>query len=81
MAFLFEYRSRLLRNYQSSYNSGRAFHLLSLYYLAIPFYEHALEDPAMEYSMEAAYNLAMIYIVIGSPHLAQSILKKYWTIQ
>lgn len=73
-----------------SYNFGRAFHLLSLYQLAVPHYQQVLDmhdgnTKAKERSRqtgftawpEAAYNLSLVYLHSGNPILANQVMERY----
>ncbi|KAJ3274925.1 transcription factor TFIIIC subunit tfc4 [Terramyces sp. JEL0728] len=73
--FLTHYR-RLKNDCESDYNIARAFHHIGLLHIATPFYERCLQT---EYSLEAAYNLHLIYVECGSYQLAKQILKQYCT--
>jgi len=58
---------------ESTYNMARAFHQLSLFYLANPLYEKVIASNT-DLRMEAAYNLSLIYRTSGSEELARKIL-------
>ncbi|KAJ1549965.1 transcription factor TFIIIC subunit tfc4, partial [Nowakowskiella sp. JEL0078] len=93
--FLFRYRDLRSYNLESSFNIARAFHHIGLSHLAIPFYEEVLglhvTDgrrkmsviglPEEEQSLkrEAAYNLSMFYMSVGSTFLAEKLLRDYCT--
>ncbi|ODV78425.1 TPR-like protein [Suhomyces tanzawaensis NRRL Y-17324] len=67
------------------YNFGRFFHMIGLTSLAVDFYEKVLEfngkiDVAYDLSVEAAYNLALIYNINGNSLLARDLTEKYLTI-
>ena len=74
---------------EATYNAARALHQINLMYLAQPLYEKCLEikdefvktnkDLAKnaDLSVEAAYNLSLIYRASGCDDLARAVLKKY----
>jgi len=67
------------------YNMGRLFHMLGLTSLAVTHYEKVLEfhgklDEEYDMSVEAAYNLTLIYNINGNSQLARAITEKYLTI-
>ncbi|KAJ3022930.1 transcription factor TFIIIC subunit tfc4 [Thoreauomyces humboldtii] len=73
---------------EASYNVARAFHQTGLTHLAIPYYEevlstsdeHRIPEGGQDMKREAAYNLSLIYVAIGSMGLAELLLRKYCTI-
>ncbi|MCJ1479050.1 transcription factor TFIIIC subunit tfc4 [Lambiella insularis] len=76
---------------ECEFNVGRAYQMLGLTHLAIPFYERCLDlneevqricgGGAMEdYALEAAYTLQGIWAASGEMHLAQKITEKYLVI-
>lgn len=88
--YLSKYRNMRKYKMEIEYNFARAFHFLGLAHLAVRHYENVLEltlDHDKEFyafgidlRMEAAYNLALIYMDNGSPGLAHMIYQKYITI-
>ena len=69
------------RTPDAAYNVGRAFHQLDLCYLAIPYYQKALEplpgQPPATFRREAAFNLSLIYRKAGAHEAARRIMAKY----
>jgi tetratricopeptide (TPR) repeat protein len=69
---------------EALYNVGRAFMQLSLFHLAVPLFEQALDikvvDPKLDLSREIAYALSIIYTDTGATKLARQILIKHCTI-
>ncbi|ODQ80279.1 hypothetical protein BABINDRAFT_171250 [Babjeviella inositovora NRRL Y-12698] len=67
-----------------NYNFGRAFHMLGLTTLAVPYYEKVLAfeglDEEYDLRAEAAYNLSLIYSINGNTELANVLTEKYLTI-
>ncbi|KAJ3316929.1 transcription factor TFIIIC subunit tfc4 [Blyttiomyces sp. JEL0837] len=82
-AFTFLFRYSELRNndQEACYNIARSFHQIGLKHIAVEYYQKVLdkkvEDPSMDLSREAAYNLSLIYVESGSMGLAQYTLRKY----
>ncbi|XP_034072777.1 general transcription factor 3C polypeptide 3 [Gymnodraco acuticeps] len=72
---------------ESMYNLGRALHQMGLTYLAIHYYQKALELPAqklegipddqVDLSREIAFNLSLIYQASGNMNMAQQIIKTH----
>lgn len=69
---------------EAHYNIARAYHMLGLTNLAVPYYRRVLEEVSQEGSLvredlviDVAYNLQTIYSVGGNYVLAQAIIKKY----
>jgi general transcription factor 3C polypeptide 3 (transcription factor C subunit 4) len=71
-------------NQEACYNLGRAFQHIQLFPFAIRYYELTLQQTndlsSLDFSREAAYNLASIYVQVGANHLAEELMKKYCTI-
>ncbi|GMF98046.1 hypothetical protein B5S33_g4843 [[Candida] boidinii] len=71
-----------------NYNFGRAFHLLGLTTLALPYYEKVLElgdaelelESTYDLRREAAYNMYLIYSFSRNMGLAEKIMDKYLVI-
>ncbi|PWA00529.1 hypothetical protein BB558_003431 [Smittium angustum] len=73
-----------------AYNIARTFHGYNILYLAVPYYERALQLFEMyngideihpcKYTKVAAYNLAQLYTTTGSYAMAQLIYTRYLTI-
>lgn len=91
ISYIMEYRELRLIDatdyevQEIEYNFGRLFHMLGLLTLAIDHYSkvllyHGKLLEEFDLSMEAAYNLALIYNINGNPKLARSITEKYLTI-
>lgn len=89
VSFLMEYRQRRLEdatNYEKQeveYNFGRMFHMLGLPSLAVGHYENVFKyevELRYDLSIEAAYNLSLIYLVNGNTQLAREYTNKYLTI-
>lgn len=89
ISFLMEYRQRRLENgtnyekQEVEYNFGRMFHMLGLPSLAAAHYENVLKyevELLYDLSIEAAYNLSLIYLVNGNTQLARELTNKYLTV-
>lgn len=91
ISYLMEYRETRLRKLtlyeqqEVEYNFGRLFHMLGLPTLAIDHYNkvlgfHGQVDHNYDLSMEAAYNLTLIYNINGNSALALDLMQKYLTI-
>ncbi|KAF4563013.1 transcription factor TFIIIC subunit tfc4 [Pleurotus pulmonarius] len=93
MAFLTRYRK--LRSTSAAsveeleeveFNFGRAFHQLGLYSFAVKHYDNVLkmarQHPPNDLgvSKEAAYNLAMIYVLTGATPLAEALYRNWLSI-
>ncbi|KAH0538778.1 hypothetical protein FGG08_004666 [Glutinoglossum americanum] len=74
---------------EAEYNVGRAYHMLGLAHLGVPYYEKVLklaEDIPKDahtketFTTDAAYNLQLIYAMAGNLELAQRITEKYLTL-
>ncbi|RLV86564.1 Transcription factor tau subunit [Meyerozyma sp. JA9] len=69
-----------------NYNFGRLFHMLGLLSEAVEFYEKVLQmheqidDKNYDLSVEAAYNLSLIYNINGNSKLASDLTDRYLTI-
>lgn len=80
--------SRLEERQEAHYNMGRAYHMLGLVHLAIPFYQEVLNEnsqpsnqPADEnLVLDTAYNLQTIYILSGNRELAEEITRQWLVI-
>ena len=90
MTFVFRYydaRSEsqfIEERLEAHYNVARAYHMLGLVNLALPYYWKVLNKPT-EYAKEdlvidAAYNMQTIYMMSGNPEMAQSITKEFLVI-
>lgn len=73
---------------EGEFNVGRAYHLLGLTHLAIPFYERCLVmsedieqtsggDAVEDFATEAAFALQGIWAASGEVHLAQEVTEKW----
>lgn len=91
ISYIMEYRDLRLVNatdyevQEVEYNLGRLFHMLGLTTLASTHYGkvllyHGKLLEEYDLSMEAAYNLALIYNINGNSKLARSVTEKYLTI-
>lgn len=89
VSFMMEYRQRRLEdptNYKRQeveYNFGRMFHMVGLLLLAVKHYENVLQYEVEEnhdLSIEAAYNLLLIYTLNGNLQLAHEYTVRYLTI-
>ncbi|KAJ3129398.1 transcription factor TFIIIC subunit tfc4 [Nowakowskiella sp. JEL0407] len=94
--FLFRYRELRLYSFESSYNIARAFHQIGLAHLAIPYYEEVLglnvtegrrkmaerglPEETESLAKEAAYNLSLLYMSVGSGLFAEKVLRDFCTI-
>ncbi|KAH0559240.1 hypothetical protein GP486_004247 [Trichoglossum hirsutum] len=73
---------------EAEYNIARAYHMLGLAHLGVPYYNKVLElsetlkvTGAREiFTADAAYNLQLIYAMAGNLELAKKITEKYLTI-
>lgn len=67
---------------EAFYNLGRAFHQIGDLNWATVYYERVLDMQAQgdHYKSFAAYNLSLIYVSVGSPILARSVLEKHCSI-
>ncbi|GEQ72462.1 hypothetical protein JCM33374_g6149 [Metschnikowia sp. JCM 33374] len=93
VSYLLEYKSArekgatVYEKQEIEYNFGRFFHMIGLVTLAVKHYEKVLcyheelgNDPDYDLSMEAAYNLSLIFTINGNSELARNITVKYLTI-
>ncbi|PBK91165.1 TPR-like protein [Armillaria gallica] len=88
LAFLSRYRAIRGTNLQGQseveYNFGRSFHQLSLYSHAAKHYERVLQlaEQSTEetFAKEAAYNLALIYVMTGATPLAAALYDRWLSI-
>lgn len=92
ISYMLEYKNTRSRDcsvyelQEIEYNFGRLFHMIGLPTLAINHYEKVLayhdeiEDKDYDFSMEAAYNLTLIYNINGNSALAVELMEKYLTI-
>ncbi|EHK98068.1 putative Transcription factor tau subunit sfc4 [Glarea lozoyensis 74030] len=69
---------------EAHYNLGRAYQLLGLTHLAVPYYQQVLQenqdDVAEDVVMDTAFNLQNIYAIAGNMKLAMHITNKYLVI-
>ncbi|KAH6582485.1 hypothetical protein BASA61_008515 [Batrachochytrium salamandrivorans] len=77
--FLFRYAELRDKPFETDYNLGRAFHMLGLTHLAVPYYRKVVDEKQSQFSHWAAYNLSLIYISVGSYGLSQRILQQHCT--
>ncbi|ABN66213.2 RNA pol III initiation factor TFIIIC subunit [Scheffersomyces stipitis CBS 6054] len=93
ISYVLEYRDHRKHNSTSyelqeiEYNFGRLFHMLGLSSLAVNHYNKVLEyhdelseDPTYDLSVDAAYNLTLIYNINGNTQLARRLMEKYLTV-
>ncbi|KAF3989302.1 hypothetical protein FT663_02849 [Candidozyma haemuli var. vulneris] len=93
ISFLLEYRENRNKNstvyekQEIEYNFGRLFHMLGLPALAIDHYNKVLDfhetlqdDPDYDLSVDAAYNLTLIYNINGNSKMTRELTDKYLTI-
>ncbi|KAM9927412.1 hypothetical protein OXX80_010296 [Metschnikowia pulcherrima] len=93
ISYMMEYRTARLRNatvyerQEIEYNFGRMFQMIGLPTLAVKHYERVLtyhdelmNDLTYDLSMEAAYNLSLIFTISGNTELAKDITNRYLTI-
>lgn len=71
---------------EAHYNIARAYHMLGLNHLALPYYSLVLEEHARsnlqvvqkeDLIIDAAYNLQTIYTTAGNPQLADAITERW----
>jgi tetratricopeptide (TPR) repeat protein len=65
---------------EALYNLGRSFHQIGEVNWASVYYEWVLEGTGDFYKSQAAYNLSLIYVGVGSPLLARGVLRKYCSV-
>ncbi|PIS49959.1 hypothetical protein CJI97_004646 [Candidozyma auris] len=93
ISYLLEYKehrsvnSTVYEKQEIEYNFGRLFHMLGLPALAIDhynkvlsFHEQLQNDPDYDLSIDAAYNLTLIYTINGNTKMTQNLTNKYLTI-
>ena len=92
LTFLFNYydsrktSSNIEERQEAHYNVARAYHMLGLTTLALPFYRlvfKEIEDGASsreDLVTDAAYNLQTIYAASGNPELASAVTRKWLVI-
>lgn len=72
---------------ETEYNTGRLLHHIGLFHLAVPHYERVLcmarQGIKVGFDMhrEAAYNLALIYTLSGSPQLARGLYETHLRVE
>jgi len=81
--------SLLEQRQEATFNMARAFHMLGLVHLALPYYEKTLEleiqlqtSKASQFSnfaRDTAYNLQNLYAMAGNLDMARSITNKWLT--
>jgi general transcription factor 3C polypeptide 3 (transcription factor C subunit 4) len=85
-SFLFRYHDLVCKEQEPEkeaealYNLGRAFHQIGELNWSSVYYEKVLEREGEFYKCQAAYNMSLIYVSVGSPLLARQLLRKYCTI-
>eukprot|EP00698_Gefionella_okellyi_P021832 TRINITY_DN714_c0_g1_i2.p1 TRINITY_DN714_c0_g1~~TRINITY_DN714_c0_g1_i2.p1 ORF type:complete len:766 (+),score=172.16 TRINITY_DN714_c0_g1_i2:34-2298(+) len=88
-AYMFKYAQLREYNQEACYNLGRAFHQMSIFHLAVYFYERALKcAPApmsagsgeTDLTTETALNLYSILMASDSKDLARDLMEKYLVI-
>lgn len=71
---------------EAHYNIARAYHMLGLTHLALPYYKLVLEEPTqstteeplrVDLRIDAAYNLQTIYSSVGNTALANAITERW----
>ncbi|RDL40531.1 uncharacterized protein BP5553_00510 [Venustampulla echinocandica] len=69
---------------EAHHNLARAYHILGLPHLAIPYYWKVLQehkgDTKENLVIETAYNLQTLYTMSGNPEMAQSVTKEWLVI-
>ena len=90
MTFVFRYydarnqSQHIEERLEAHYNVARAYHMLGLVHLALPYYwkvlNEAREDVKEDLVIDAAYNMQTIYMMSGNPEMAQSITKEFLVI-
>ncbi|KAK6455198.1 RNA pol III initiation factor TFIIIC subunit [Scheffersomyces xylosifermentans] len=93
ISYILEYRDLREKNatvyelQEIEYNLGRLFHMLGLSSLAVFHYDKVLsyhdnisDDSAYDLSIDAAYNLTLIYNINGNSQLARMITEKFLTV-
>jgi len=90
MTFIFRYydtrsESQLIEErLEAHYNVARAYHMLGLVHLALPYYWKVLNEVGVaigeDLIIDAAYNMQTIYMMSGNPEMAQSITKEFLVI-
>lgn len=80
LSFLFRYYEcrqnslRIEERQEAHYNIARAYHMLGLAHLAVPYYLKTLQDPCVnreDLVRDAAYNLQSIYAMDGNLEMAK----------
>lgn len=87
MTFVFRYydvrseSQHVEEKMEAHYNVARAYHMLGLAHLALPYYWKVLnevkEDSKEDLIVDAAYNLQTIYMMSGNPEMAHNITKEF----
>ncbi|EGV65785.1 TPR-like protein [Yamadazyma tenuis ATCC 10573] len=93
ISYVMQYRelrlvnSTIYEEQEVEFNIGKLFHMIGLVSEAVVHYNKVLEyhdqlinDPDYDMSVEAAYNLALIYNLNGNSALARELTEKYLTI-
>lgn len=73
---------------EAHYNMARAYHMLGLPHLAIPYYQKVLDEVAEgmprskreDLVIDTAYNLQTMYAVAGNMELARQVTKRWLVI-
>jgi len=69
---------------EAHYNVARAYHMLGLVHLALPYYWKVLNEGSEDIKeglfMDAAYNMQTIYMMSGNAEMAQSITREFLVI-
>jgi general transcription factor 3C polypeptide 3 (transcription factor C subunit 4) len=79
---------RIEERHEAHFNMARAYHMLGLTHLAIPYYYKVFHKPSGEYSsperedlvLDTAYNLQTLYAIEGNPELAEDITRTWLVI-
>lgn len=80
--------SRLEIRQEAHYNMARAYHMLGLVHLAIPFYRSVLDETSIDperpthedLAVDTAYNLQVIYAMSGNHELADEVTRQWLVI-
>jgi general transcription factor 3C polypeptide 3 (transcription factor C subunit 4) len=94
LTFLFRYYEsrktslRMEERQEAHFNMARAYHMLGLTHLAIPFYWKVFDELSKgennsmreDLVVDTAYNLQTLYAMGGNPELAEGVTKKWLVI-
>lgn len=73
---------------EAHYNMARAYHMLGLPHLALPFYQKVLDEISLggkrsareDLCVDTAYNLQQMYTTVGNMELARQVTKRWLVI-